>query len=548
MAEKRQAAQPGRLAAGMAVLALVLAGLPFAGQGLPVTLYEGDAQHLVDIVLRMALFGELPHRDFMTPLGVLGFAPIAGVVRLGLSFGPAFLAAQALVAALLFGPMLRVALSRFPGGLAWLYGACVLVLCLGLVHGETVPGLALSMHYNRWAWALAYLALPLALLAPIGRQRPVLDGALLGTAMAMLVLLKVTYFVAFAPAMLLGLMARRDGAGLLAAVLAGLAVAGLATALLGVDFWVGYLHDLRAVAGSQTRAAPGDDFATVMTGPKYFAATVLVLVAVIFLRQAGERAAGLVLLLLVPGFLYVTYQNFGNDPQWLSLLGLVALALRPAEALTNGLGWRLRPALFGVGLAALVLGAGPMQNLLLSPLRAATMSREGLMPMLPARPEAAGLLLRTEHAYGLQRRLSGFGAGSALASLGAQVPEKDREKPVVLNGETLPLCTLELGGQGWFEGGAADLRAAGYDGSAILVADLLSGLWLYGDFRPVEGAAPWYYAGAPGIAAADHLLVPLCPMQPKYTATMLKAIAEAGWRLEEERRTADYILLRPVRD
>lgn len=38
MAEKRQAAQPGRLAAGMAVLALVLAGLPFAGQGLPVTL------------------------------------------------------------------------------------------------------------------------------------------------------------------------------------------------------------------------------------------------------------------------------------------------------------------------------------------------------------------------------------------------------------------------------------------------------------------------------------------------------------------------------
>ena len=98
MAEKRQAARPGWLAAGLAVLALVLAGLPFAGQGLPVTLYEGDALHLVDIVLRMALDAELPHRDFMTPLGVLGFAPIAGFVALGLGFGHAFLAAQALVA------------------------------------------------------------------------------------------------------------------------------------------------------------------------------------------------------------------------------------------------------------------------------------------------------------------------------------------------------------------------------------------------------------------------------------------------------------------
>ncbi|RLL61935.1 hypothetical protein [Paenirhodobacter hankyongi] len=548
MAEKRQAAQPGRLAAGMAVLALVLAGLPFAGQGLPVTLYEGDAQHLVDIVLRMALFGELPHRDFMTPLGVLGFAPIAGFVRLGLSFGPAFLAAQALVAALLFGPMLRVALSRFPGGLAWLYGACVLVLCLGLVHGETVPGLALSMHYNRWAWALAYLALPLALLAPIGAQRSWLDGALLGALMAALVLLKVTYFVAFAPAMLFGLIARRDGGALIAALGAGLAVAALATALLGADFWAGYLHDLMSVAGSETRAAPGDDFATVMTGPKYLGGSLLALFAVIFLRQAGERAAGLVLLLLVPGFLYVTYQNFGNDPQWLPLLGLVALALRPAGALTNGLGWRLRPALFGLGIAALVLGAGPMQNLLFSPLRAATMSREGLVPMLIARPEAAGLLVRAAHAYGVQRRVSGAAPGSALAALADQVPEKDRPDSVVLNGETLPACAQELGGQGWFEATAADLQAAGYGGSGVVVADLLSGLWLFGDFRPVEGAAPWYYAGAPGIAATGHLVVPRCPSQPKYTATMLKAIAEAGWRLEEERRTAEYILLRPVRD
>jgi len=547
MAEKRQAAQPVALAAGMAVFALLLAALPFAGQGLPVTLYEGDAQHLADIVLRMAA-GEVPHRDFMTPLGVLGLAPIAGFAALGLGFAHAFLAAQALVAALVFLPMLRVARSRFPGGLAWLYGAVVMVLCLALVHGDTAPGLALSMHYNRWAWALAYLALPLALMAPIGARHPWLDGALLGGAMAALVLLKITYFVAFAPAVLIGLIARREGAGLVAALLAGGVVVGLATALLGVDFWAGYLHDLLTVAGSEMRAAPGDSFSTVMTGPKYLGGTVLALFAVIFLRQAQERAAGLGLLLLVPGFLYVTYQNFGNDPQWLPLLGLIALALRPAVGVTNGLGWNLRPALLGLGVAALMLGSGAMLNMLFSPLRAAAVPREGLVPMLPARTADRDLLVQASRAYSLQRTLSGAAPGSAFARYAPLVPEKERPVSAVLNGETLPDCALTSGGQAWFETVAADLQAAGYGGSAVMVADLLSGLWLYGDFRPLKGGAPWYYAGTPGIAAADHLLVPLCPSQPKYRATMLKAIAAGGWRLEEERRTADYILLRPVRD
>lgn len=42
-------------------------------------------------------------------------------------------------------------------------------------------------------------------------------------------------------------------------------------------------------------------------------------------------------------------------------------------------------------------------------------------------------------------------------------------------------------------------------------------------------------------------MVPLCPSQAKYSATMLKAVTDAGWRLIEERRTDGYILLRPER-
>ena len=548
MTGRSRAAAALPLAGGLAIFVAVLAGAPFLAGGLYVTQHEGDTLHLADLVLRMAEKGQMPHRDFMTPLGIGGLWPIAFFAALGLGLGHAVMAAQAAVAAVLFWPILRAAQSRFPGGLAWVFGVYVLGMVLALVHGETNPASSVSMHYNRWAWAMAYVALPLAVLEPLGARRPRLDGVLIGAMMAGLALVKVTYVVAFAPAVFVALLVRRDFRTLGAALLTGMAVLAAVTAVLGVGFWLAYLRDLLAVASSASRSAPGDTFGGVLAAPKNLAGTLALLMTVIFLRQAERMSEGLVLLLLVPAFAYVTYQNYGNDPQWLVLVGLMALTLRPESLISNGLGWRLREALLVTGVAALALAAGPAANLVWSPLRHAFAKTDDMVPFLSARPQDADLRVEAPRVYRVLQQVAGDAPGQPYAAYATKGESTDKpRKPAVLNGETLPECELSMGYDAWFETAAADLVQAGYAHSRVLVADLFSALWLYGPFEPVKGAAPWYYGGTPGIEAADHVLVPLCPTGESRRDEIVKAIADAGWRLVEERRTATYILLRPER-
>lgn len=548
MAGRTRAAAVKPLAGGLAVFAVVLAVAPFWAGGLFVTQHEGDTLHLADLVLRMAEKGQMPHRDFMTPLGIAGLWPIAAFVQAGLGFGHAFLAAQAAVAALLFLPILRAAQSRFPGGLAWIFGAYVLGMVLALVHGETMPMFSVSMHYNRWAWAMAYVAVALAVLEPLGPRRVRLDGALIGALMAGLGLVKVTYVVALAPVLVVALLVRRDLRTLGVAVLSGLLVLAGVTALLGPGFWVGYSRDLLTVAGSATRAAPGDPLVGVLAAPEHIAATLVALATVIFLRQSGRRAEGLALLWLVPAFAYVAYQNYGNDPQWLVLVGLIALALRPEGRIVNGFGWPMREALLATGVAALALATGPMVNLVTSPLRHAFAASSESVPLLSARPQEADLRVIAARVYPVDYKLAADTPGQPYAAYADRGDSAEQpRKPAMLNGETLPECEMMMGYVAWFETLAADLTQAGYARSRVLVADLFSALWLYGPFEPIKGAAPWYYGGTPGIEAADHVLVPLCPTGETRRNEIVTALAEAGWRLVEERRTATYILLRPER-
>ena len=65
----------------------------------------------MQIVFRMA-DGQIPHLDFMTPIGALAFWPIAMLVKSGLGIGMAVIWSQ-VIAALIFLPMLVwVARSR----------------------------------------------------------------------------------------------------------------------------------------------------------------------------------------------------------------------------------------------------------------------------------------------------------------------------------------------------------------------------------------------------------------------------------------------------
>ena len=99
----------------------------------------------------------------------------------------------------------------------------------------------------------------------------------------------------------------------------------------------------------------------------------------------------------------------------------------------------------------------------------------------------------------------------------------------------------------WFETVDRDLEAAGYGGKRLMAADLLSAFWLFGNFPPVEGAAPWYYGELSGIGNADYVVVPMCPSSLLVRGDILKALKEAGYTLTEVRRTKSYILIEPRR-
>lgn len=533
-----------RLAVFLLAVVAVMGGLALAKGGLWITKHEGDTLHLADMVLRMAR-GQVPHLDYATPIGILAVAPVAGLVALGAGLGQALILAQALLALALVPAILRAGPSRMQGPWPYLLGALVLVFVLALVHGEADPSPSISMHYNRWAWAISYLVLVLALLPALpGRARPWLDGALIGLGMAALALLKMTFFAAFALPVLLALALRREGRALLAALVAGLAVAGVITLLLGPGFWAAYLGDLLQVARSDVRPQPGASFAGVLTAPLYRLVSILAILAVVLLRRAGQADLGLVLIVLFPAFAFVTYQNYGNDPQWIYLLALLAFVARPAPGTRRAWGFDLRDGLTAVGIAAFAHGAPSLQNMAFSPLLhlGQGAASHALGP--------GGSVLADIHV--LDSRMSELSGTAAIATpdlpqlppaAAAAAGGRLSDRPAVLSGETLPGCTLTTGLAQWFRAVTADLEAAGEAGAGIFAADALSPYWIYGDFRPLTGGAPWYYDGLPGLADADLVLVPLCPASPAARIAALEALAEAEVPLTEIRRTSLYILL-----
>lgn len=532
-------ARTGLLFAIMALAVVVFGGVPLLKGAFYLGKHQGDAMHLAELVLRMA-DGQLPHLDFMTPIGFLAIYPIALFVKMGFGLGHAIFYAQLLVALVLFLPAFHVAKSRLNGIWPYAYGAFVILLCVALVHGEAQNAISISMHYNRWAWAIAYVIVPLALLEPHGERRPKLDGALIGAGLAVLVLMKITYFVALAPGLLVALLARRNWQMILAAIVAGLAVAAAMTAYAGPEFWFAYLGDLLTVAQSPERQAPSEDFVGVLTLPMYLGASMAIIVAVIFLRESGRKVEGMALLFLMPGFFYITYQNFGNDPQWLYLLAMLLFVLRPGDKTVNGLGWNMHSAFGYLGTLALALGLPSALNLAYSPFRHLASETEGTVPLLSHLAVHKDLRTLAQLIDTVNVKMPYDGDGQPYAAYREQAKRPD---PTVLNGETLPECQLEGGTAAWFELVSADLEKAGYGGASLTGTDLYSAYWMFGNFKSVKGAAPWYYGGLSGAENADYVVVPLCPMQLSLRAQMLKALADDGWVLHEVRRTELYILV-----
>ncbi len=520
LAGRAELSRGATLALGLALVWGVIALLTLWQGSLTINLHEGDASHLAAIVLRMAE-GEWPHLDFMTPLGIGALAPIAALVAAGEGLGTAYLGAQAAMAALLLPALWWTGMTRLGGGwLALGFGAFVLALTMAHVHGGAEAYVSVSMHYNRWAWAVSYVVLALLIL-PGARRAPRLEGAMLGIGFAWLALTKATYFAGLAPVALVALALRRDGPGLSWSLGASLAVALAVTAAAGPAFWPAYLGDLLAVATSEARPSPGLSFTEVLSAPTHLAATLVLLAAVVILRRSVHKTEGTILMAAIPGLALITWQNFGNDPQWLPLLAFTLAALRPA-------GPAGQPYL-AAALVAAALALPSALNVATSPARQMAALSEDSVPLMPARPEHDDFRIAAKRAEKVLVRVPGPGF--------ADPPEP------TFWGATLPRCELRHGGVRTDVATVEEVAEAGFAGRRAFVADTMQALWLFGDLARLPGGAPWYYDGLPGGDAAEIVIVPLCPTGTAARDRAFAAVQAASLTVTEVFRGTHAVVL-----
>jgi len=506
---------------------------------LMITVHEGDAMHTVQILLRMEM-GQVPHVDFLTPIGVMAFAPI--VLFLGYGVGKAILMANILMAALAIPALCWIAMSRLSGGLSYILGAGVIILMTAMVHGEPVQVTSISMYYNRWAWGAAFLVVLVAVLPTRERNSQIADGIVLGLGLSFLALTKMTYFVSLAPAVAAALLLRQHWQSLFVTVIVGALSMLVVSLLAGFGFWSAYLSDLLVVNNAGVRNAPSNSLLHLLIGPRYVLLNILLLLSVILVRQSGKLTEGIVLLMLAPAFVFITYQNWGNDPQWLFVLGVLLLALRPHRSTINAWGWDVRVATGTVAILCFALITPSAFNILLS-----TSNHMQLRPaefsVLLKDPRHSNLVVQTKLLYAPEIRTEITLPDEKMAALGRKFSAR---RDYSLYQEQLEFCKLHRGLGGMMQLYARELDALGYmKGKSVYVADLLSNLWLFGDTVPIERGSPWYYGGDTGLGRADYLLVPFCPNTAAVWALVLDELAaEDSPKFSTVHRNEHFVLLR----
>ncbi len=500
---------------------------------LMITGHEGDLMHMLDASLRMAS-GELPHVDFMTPIGVLGFAPVAGFLALGFAVGKATLLADSAMLGLMLPVIWWLGVTRLSRGQAHYFAIVMIVMMMAVVYGGDTPTISLSMYYNRWGWGLTFLLLVTILFPP---RRRLGEGwvapLVIGGCMAALAMLKVTFFVSLLPAVVLILLAQKQGALLLKAMAVGLLAGGALLAWFGPDFFLAYLDDLLTVTKpSSSRVNAGASLTDVVASAKTMMTSVILFAAVVIFRKSGRMTQGLVVLLLAPAFAYITYQNWGNDPKWLHLMVLYVWANLPEAGSRPVFGIPARQGALMLIAAAVTLVLPSMINMGGTPFRVVAADAEDFAP-LELKGGVSDIWLP-------ERRVEDIITVQALEGWPTLSPKLE---PVVINGQTFPDCKLDNSLMAQYFGMARQIEALdNVRGRPVLVADVLNYLWLVGDVARVPGAAPWYYGDDAGLAGAAFLAVPLCPVKPDLRSAMLGQVEAEGYGLEEVYRSELMVL------
>lgn len=503
----------------------VLGGIGLAKGGLYVDQHEGDMLHLIDIVMRMSL-GEVPHLDFVTPLGIMAFLPFSSLVGYGFSLGSALIWGQILFALAALPMIWWTGYSRLGQWQAYAMGFVTLVLGLAFFYGNTDANVSFSMHYNRWAWCLAVLAVIIGAIRP-ARSKPLLDGLALGLCMSFFLFGKVTFAVGLAPGLVLALLLTQQWRALAWGICTVGICALVLTLWIGVDLWAAYLSDLLLVSGTDVRPRAGETWYSLLFSPKFVVAHAVLLMAIVYLRQGLEPGLGLILMALAPGFLFITYQNYGNDPKWLLILALLLLQVKSDAKSTI------------LGMAAALLIAPSVVNMAVSPVRHLLQSETPFTPAFAAAP-LDDIFTKEVRDLNVSITRNLTFEEPAFTSLNAI---SDQSDPLTLNGEVLRPCIINSGLIGIMQVISEDLEAQGLaQGQSIFSADTFGSFWLFGDVVRTGGAAPWYYGALSGLDSADYVLVPRCSITARVTRTILNEIKEKGISLREVRRTSLYTL------
>ncbi|MEY8117044.1 hypothetical protein AB9F26_02095 [Falsihalocynthiibacter sp. BN13B15] len=500
---------------------IVFSGLTLAKGGMYLGKHESDILHLLDILQRLRLGGEI-HTDIQTPIGVFAFAPVLWVANFDVGFGMSFAIVQLGLALCLLPALVWIGVSRLGPVGAVFFGVSILAIATSMVGGQTDTSSSISVHYNRWAWALALTGLALAVLMPRipSPRASMFEGAVIGVIMAVLALLKVTFFLGFAIPVVVGLLLHKNKKGLGVAILAGLGVVAATTLMMGATFWGAYFDDLMRVATSKNRPFPGESLMTLVTAPQYLATSIVAFIACVTLRQSGQGKAALLLLICLPGFYYITFQNFGNDPIWLIFLMAFLMANRPDRDLRNGMGWSMRGVAAIMSGAALAIVAPVYLNILTSSLHHYAVNTASYAPFLPiVAADIQTANIRSQSVSTLQR------VDGGASGLEGFVSEPLEREPRMLGGIVFPECQNQTGVVATvhaISGAISQIIPA--KGGALYVADVISAHWIEAGMTPAKGSAPWYYGGLPGFENAEFLLVPKCPALLSVRNAMLAEI------------------------
>lgn len=483
--------------------------------------HEGDTMHLLDIVFRMH-DGALPHLDFETPIGILAFLPITYLMDIGYSVGQSILYSQILVMLCLAPFILYVAWSRLSAPAGYAFAALSTTLILAISYGGTGAGTSMSMHYNRWAWVVSALAILLTLLPGRGRTA-VFDGVLVGVLFSLLALIKVTFFMMILPGTMAALLLQGRRLEFYMILATGLMVFLAVAAVLGVGFWQAYAENLITVSGSEVRPHTGLPLTHIVAGPAFLPFTALGFLAYHFLNRAGLRPQALGMIILLPGFLFITWQNFGNDPVWLVPLLAIVLTYAAQED-EIGTTHASRLTILSVLAAMFILPWG--LTLAMSPLRHASQDMEAYERVLPdIRPEANDIFVRRDRGYSMLAQTFFDDPGDPWD---ANADLLDRKAPREIGGIAFPHCEFMAGSVNWFRQLAADLESIGVpESSQLFTTDILGAFWLHGPYEPLKNGAPWYYANLSGIENADYLIVPKCGFAERVRQIIIQDVIDA---------------------